>query len=86
MSSVYSPSFHVVECGLDRVLYEPDVLDKTGEEAAKKGSIFSLNDRMGLVNDVYALSNAGFQKVSSALALLNNLRQEEECRSKSFLV
>lgn len=34
---------------------------------------------MGLVNDVFALSNANFQNISAALTLLDNLRQEEEC-------
>ncbi|KAI5119980.1 hypothetical protein M0805_004425 [Coniferiporia weirii] len=64
--------------GVYRVLYPPERLDKIGTEAAKKDSVFSLSDRMGLVNDVFALSNAGFGKVSTGLALVHNLRREEE--------
>ena len=55
-------------------------MDKIGVEAAKKDSLFSMNDRMGLVNDVFALSFAGFGKTSAALNLVNNLHQEEECK------
>lgn len=61
------------------MLYEHDVLERIVKEAAKKDSKLSLNDRMGLVNDVFALSNANFQNISAALTLLDNLRQEEEC-------
>lgn len=68
----------------DRVLYSPERLDKIGAEAAKKDSSFTMNDRMGLVNDIFALSNAGFGKVSAALALIQNLRQEEECKTQRF--
>lgn len=64
--------------GVYRVLYSPERLDKIGAEAAKKDSLFTLNDRLGLVNDVFALSNAGFGKVSAALTLIDNLRHEEE--------
>ncbi|KAH8117511.1 peptidase family M1-domain-containing protein [Phellopilus nigrolimitatus] len=64
--------------GVYRVLYSPERLAKIGAEAAKKDSVFSLDDRIGLVNDVFALSNAGFGNVSVALALIQNLRHEEE--------
>ncbi|KAL5529124.1 hypothetical protein ACEPAG_5098 [Sanghuangporus baumii] len=64
--------------GVYRVLYTPERLNKIGAEAAKKESVFNMNDRLGLINDVFALSNAGFGKVSAALNLVQNLRQEEE--------
>ncbi|KAL5490410.1 APE2 [Sanghuangporus weigelae] len=64
--------------GVYRVLYTPERLDKIGAEAAKKDSVFNMNDRLGLINDVFALSNAGFGKNSAALNLVQNLRQEEE--------
>ena len=63
----------------DRVLYSPERLAKIGEEAAKSNSVFSMNDRMGLLNDIYALANASFGKLSAALTLTNNLRNETEC-------
>jgi aminopeptidase 2 len=63
----------------DRVLYAPERLDKIAIEAAREGSIFSLNDRIGLVHDVMALAQAGLAKVSSALNLVNIFRKEKEC-------
>ena len=59
------------------------MLDTIVKEAAKKDSKLGLNDRIGLVNDVFALSNAGFQDVSTALALVDQLRQEEECKAST---
>ena len=53
------------------------------EEAAKEGSVFTLDDRIGLVHDAFALANAGFAKVSSALTLVQRLRNEKECRACS---
>lgn len=65
----------------DRVLYEPDRLAKIAEEAAKDNSIFTLNDRLGLVYDSVALSKAGLAKVSSALTLIDILgKNEKECK------
>jgi aminopeptidase 2 len=69
---------------LDRVLYERKTLAKIAEEAAKEDTIFSLNDRMGLVYDIVALSSAGLAKVSSALTLLSILgKTEKECQSNT---
>lgn len=66
---------------IDRVLYEPERLAKIAEEAAKGGSVFTLNDRLGLVYDSIALSKAGLAKVSSALTLLDILgKNEKECK------
>ncbi|KAF8921527.1 leucyl aminopeptidase [Mucidula mucida] len=64
--------------GVYRVLYTPERLSKIGVEAAKPDSCFSIEDRMGLVYDSLALSKAGLQKLSSALNLIDNLRNEKE--------
>jgi len=61
-----------------RVLYTPDRLSQIAQEAAAKNSLFSLNDRIGLVHDVFALAKAGHAEISTALDLVNNLRKEEE--------
>lgn len=64
----------------DRVLYEPKTLSKIAEDAAKDESVFTLNDRLGLVYDSVALSKAGLAQVSSALTLIDILgRTEKEC-------
>jgi len=72
-----------VLCGFkscsDRVLYTPERLAKIATEAAKENSIFTLNDRIGLVHDSMALAQAGFAKLSSALNLVHILRSEKEC-------
>ncbi|TDL27596.1 hypothetical protein BD410DRAFT_782728 [Rickenella mellea] len=64
--------------GVYRVLYSPDRLAKIAAEAAKGDSVFSLGDRIGLVHDSFALSTAGFAKVSDALVLVEALRGEKE--------
>lgn len=69
-------------CTLDRVLYTPERVAKIATEAAKPDgtSVFSLNDRIGLVHDAIALSKAGLAKLSSALTLLDGLKGETECQ------
>ena len=62
-----------------RVLYPQDWLVKIGREAARKPSPFSIEDRIGLVDDAFALSKAGYSDVSAALALTDILRNESEC-------
>jgi len=64
----------------DRVLYTPERLAKIAQEAAKDNSIFSLEDRMGLVYDAMALSRAGLAKLSSALTLVDLWKNEKECK------
>ncbi|KAK7463587.1 Aminopeptidase 2 mitochondrial [Stygiomarasmius scandens] len=64
--------------GVYRVLYTSERLEKIAAEAAKSGSCFSLEDKMGLVNDSMALSQAALVKLSSALTLINAMRQEDE--------
>ncbi|CCM03911.1 uncharacterized protein FIBRA_06062 [Fibroporia radiculosa] len=61
-----------------RVFYPPERLVKIGREAAQSPSPFSIEDRMGIVDDALALSKAGFSKVSSALSLIDVLRNEQE--------
>ena len=64
----------------DRVLYTPERLEKIAEQAASKNSPYSLNDRLGLVHDTMALSRAGLAKLSSALTLVDKLKNEKECK------
>ncbi|KAG6832427.1 hypothetical protein H0H87_001587 [Tephrocybe sp. NHM501043] len=64
--------------GVYRVLYTPERLSKIATEAAKDNSIFSLNDRIGLVHDAFALAKAGLAKASSALTLVDGLKNEKE--------
>jgi aminopeptidase 2 len=55
-------------------------LEKITSEAAKENSMFSLDDRLGLIHDTFALGFAGFAKVSSALTAVQNFRDEKECK------
>jgi hypothetical protein len=64
---------------IDRVAYSPERLHKLGEEAAKPNSVFSFEDKMGLVSDAMVLARAGYAKTSSALGFIANLRHEKEC-------
>jgi aminopeptidase 2 len=64
--------------GVYRVLYSPERLASIATEAAKGDAVFSLKDRIGLVHDAYALARAGFSKVSSALTLVDTLKDEKE--------
>ena len=73
-------------CIEGRVLYSPERLVKIGREAAKASSPFSVEDRIGLVDDAFALSKASYSDVSSALALTDVLRNESECESPSPLI
>jgi len=61
-----------------RVSYSPERLSQIGEEAAKKGSAFSLEDRVGLVSDAMVLAKAGYAKQSAGLDLLARFKEEEE--------
>jgi len=61
-----------------RVLYPPERLAKIAQQAASKPPIFSLNDRIGLVHDVFALAGAGYTYVSVALNLVHHLGEGEE--------
>lgn len=63
--------------GVYRVAYSPERLAKLGAEAAKKdGSLFTLEDRVGLVSDAFVLAQAGYGKTSGALELMKALKEE----------
>ncbi|KAF4618596.1 hypothetical protein D9613_009661 [Agrocybe pediades] len=64
--------------GFYRVLYTPERLVAIGKEAIKENSIFSLEDRIGLVDDAVALAKAGLLKLSSSLSLVDLWRDEKE--------
>ena len=64
--------------GTDRTLYTPERLVKIGEEAGKEKSGFSLNDRIGLLQDAFTLAKSGHGKTSSALAFISQLGNERE--------
>lgn len=43
--------------------------------------VFSLNDRIGLIHDVFALAGAGYTELSVALDLVHHFgKGEEECK------
>ena len=63
------------------MLYSTDITAKISAEAAKSDSIFSLNDRIGLVLDSVALAKAGFSDTSSMFTLIDGFRGEKECES-----
>ncbi|KAJ7247921.1 hypothetical protein B0H12DRAFT_1203161 [Mycena haematopus] len=64
--------------GYYRVKYSSDRLKAIGVEAAKEQSLFSVADRVGLVNDAFALAKADILKMSDALSLSYALRSEKE--------
>jgi aminopeptidase 2 len=67
------------------VLYSPERLVKIAEEAAKGETVFSADDRIGLVNDASALAKAGFSDTSAVLSVANTLRHEHD-RKSSYLI
>jgi aminopeptidase 2 len=52
---------------------------KIADEATRDNSIFSLNDRIGLLQDAFALARAGLLKLSSALSIVLMWKHEKEC-------
>jgi aminopeptidase 2 len=66
------------------VLYTPERLSKIAAEAAKEDSVFSLDDRMGLVYDAFALAQAGLAKLSSVLTLVDLWKHEKESKWASY--
>ena len=61
-----------------RVSYVPEVLNQLGVWATAKNSPFSVEDRMGLVNDAITLAKAGTSSTSGALDLIAVLKSETE--------
>ncbi len=57
-----------------RVSYAPEVLKQLGVWATAKNSPFSVEDRMGLVNDAITLAKAGTSSTSGALDLIAVLK------------
>lgn len=65
--------------------YLGDRAQKIAEEAAKSNSVFSVDDRIGLVYDTKALAEAGYIKASRPLNLALILsRKETECESTAY--
>ncbi|KAH9955891.1 leucyl aminopeptidase, partial [Russula dissimulans] len=64
--------------GVYRVLYTPARLLAIAKEAGKANSIFSLDDRIGLVSDAFALAKAGYLSLSATLNLVHELRADRE--------
>ncbi|KAF8682603.1 ERAP1-like C-terminal domain [Rhizoctonia solani] len=64
--------------GVFRSAYTPERLAKLGEEASRSGSVFSLEDRVGLVSDAMVLARAGYGKTSGGLNLISRLHDESE--------
>ncbi|CUA73079.1 hypothetical protein RSOLAG22IIIB_05144 [Rhizoctonia solani] len=61
-----------------RTAYTPERLSKLGEEAARPGSAFRLEDRVELVSDAMVLARAGYGKTSGGLDLISHLHDENE--------
>jgi len=59
-------------------------LAKIAEEAAKKDSTFTDTDRLGLIHDILALSKAGLADLSSALTVIESLKNETQCAFRIF--
>ncbi|KAK4703907.1 hypothetical protein P7C70_g2308, partial [Phenoliferia sp. Uapishka_3] len=65
-------------CGVYRTLYPVSRLAKLGDEAGKSSSAFTLQDRMGLVQDSFVLASSGYSKTSGALTLISKMSGEKE--------
>lgn len=69
----------------DRVLYTSERWASIFAEAAKEDSIYTLDDRMGLIQDSMELSRAGLTKLSSLLTFVDMLKNEKECMYFTFI-
>lgn len=68
------------------MLYTPERLSNISQQAAAKPPVFSLNDRIGLLHDVFALASAGYTDISVALDLVHHLgKGEEDCKPNAQL-
>lgn len=54
------------------------------KEAAIENSVFSTEDRVGLVYDALALAKAGYLEVSSMLALFDAFRNDKDCECDCY--
>ncbi|KAI0331193.1 hypothetical protein GY45DRAFT_1249390 [Cubamyces sp. BRFM 1775] len=64
--------------GFYAVKYEDQRLEKLGKQVTSPNFAFSLQDRIGLIRDAFALASAGYAPVRGALALLDGLRDSKE--------
>ncbi|KAH9823958.1 alanyl aminopeptidase [Melampsora americana] len=63
-------------CGVYRVRYPADRLKSLGAEIAKVDSVFTVADRMGLIQDAIELAQAGYSTTSTVLDFLKPLGSE----------
>ncbi|KAF9477194.1 leucyl aminopeptidase [Pholiota conissans] len=61
-----------------RVLYASERLESIAVEAAKEDSLFSLSDKVGLLQDIFALAKAGLSSLSNCLTLVRLWKDEKE--------
>uniref|UniRef100_D8QDN2 Aminopeptidase n=1 Tax=Schizophyllum commune (strain H4-8 / FGSC 9210) TaxID=578458 RepID=D8QDN2_SCHCM len=64
--------------GVYHVLYTPERLNKIAQEAAKEDSLFTLDDRLGIVHDAFATAKAGLATLSTALDVVDTFRSLRE--------
>ncbi|CED82191.1 Puromycin-sensitive aminopeptidase and related aminopeptidases [Phaffia rhodozyma] len=64
--------------GFYRVAYSSSHLDVLGKESSKQGSVFSPEDRVGLVADAYKLARAGYSSTTGMLDLISHFKNEEK--------
>ncbi|KAJ7063121.1 leucyl aminopeptidase [Mycena amicta] len=64
--------------GVYRVLYTPERLAKIASAAAKEDSIFTLEDRMGILYDITSFSKAGLAQPSGLLTVISAWKNEKE--------
>ncbi|KZT61401.1 hypothetical protein CALCODRAFT_553125 [Calocera cornea HHB12733] len=64
--------------GVYRVLYTPQHLAKLADAAGRPNSIFSAEDKMGLIGDAFTLAKSGHGSTSAALELVSKLRMDED--------
>ncbi|OAV91168.1 hypothetical protein PTTG_04695 [Puccinia triticina 1-1 BBBD Race 1] len=57
-------------CGVYRVCYPAERLQKLGQEISKAASVFTVADKMGLIQDAIVLAQAGYSTTPSALDIL----------------
>jgi len=72
------PCFPFPEILIDRTLYTPERLASIAATAGQEGSIFSADDRLGLLQDAMALAKAGFGQLSSVLTLIELWHNEQD--------
>ena len=62
--------------GVYRVAYTPEHLAVLARAAAQRDSVFTAEDRLGLLNDAFTLAQAGYTNTSAALDLLHTWKDE----------